>query len=529
MSSKRSNPAPRGRKQERAGAKRRLNGAPATLGVRASYDAASAGRRLVMWNPGRVGPNAAILHNLELLRARSRDSVRNNGWIRKGVNCWVSNEIGTGIVPRAVSPDAAFNQACDALWERWTKQADADRMLDYYGLTALCCRGRREAGEVFVRFRLRDPRDDRFAVPLQLQLLEAEFCPVNENQFFAPGRRIRAGIELNGVGDRVAYHMYKSHPGDTFFFQDTQELVRVPAELVLHHFAPLRPGQIRGIPETVQALISAKIFDEYQDAESQRKRDKASYTGVLRRASFDNEDFQFDPFTGEKLERDPNGAGIQNIEGGSMIQLLPGEDVTMFDGDSSGQGYGEFIRHELLRLFSAMDIPYEYGAGDMTNVNDRTLRAINMQFYRTIEQSQWHLTVPQIAEPTREMFIRTAILAGKLEAPGFEKDPQAYFATAWGPQRWQYLHPVQDIQADLMEIKGGLSSRKRKVGERGEAVEDIDRENHEDQERAEEYGLSYGSGGAADAEADDDEPTAEPKRAAAARVRKFRAANAAFY
>jgi lambda family phage portal protein len=460
-----------------------------------------------MWQPGSPGPNAAVMANLDILRNRSRESVRNNGWIRKGNNCWVSNEIGTGITPRAVSPDKNFNKSCDALWERWIKEADADRMLDYDGLSALCCRSRREAGEVFVRMRIRDQRDG-LSVPLQLQVLEAEFCPINENQFFAPGRRVRAGIEFNGVGKRTAYWMWKTHPGDTFFSADFQQLVRVPADQVLHHGAPLRPGQIRYIPETVQALISAKIFEEFRDAESQRKRDKSSYTGVVRRAAFDENDYQYDPFTGNPLERDKSGVGIQDIEGGSMIQLFPGEDVTMFDGDSSGQGYGEFIRHELLRLFSAMDIPYEYGSGDMSGVNDRTLRAINMQFYRIVEQAQWHLTVPQLSQPIREAFIRMAILAGKLDAPGFDADPEQYFATAWGGQRWQYLHPEQDVNADLMEIRGGLSSRKRKIAERAEAsVEEIDQENAEDKERAEKLGLTYDTKDAAATKnpADDDQ------------------------
>src|ERR671918_51679 len=76
---------------------------------RTSYEAASVGRRLSVWTPSRIGPNDGILRNLDLLRARSRDSVRNNAWIKKGINSWVSNEIGTGIVPRAVSPDPEFN------------------------------------------------------------------------------------------------------------------------------------------------------------------------------------------------------------------------------------------------------------------------------------------------------------------------------------------------------------------------------------------------------------------------------------
>ena len=519
-----------GSKAKRVSKPRTSNLKPRTSGplsIRASYDAAQQGRRLYLWNPGRPGPNQAILANLELLRSRSRDAVRNNGWIRKGINSWVSNEIGTGIIPRAVSPDQDFNAACDALWERWIKHADADGLLDYYGLTALCCRARKEAGEVFVRYRLR-PDDASLAVPFQLQILEPEFCPTGENRLLSGGRRVRAGVEFNGIGQRMAYWMYRSHPGDQFFFSDNLTLVPVPADFVLHHFAPLRPGQIRGIPETVQALISAKIFDEYEDAEAQRKRDKAAYTGVLRRQSYDDNDYQYDPFTGAALETDSAGVGIQNVQGGSLIQLLPGEDVTMFDGDVTGGGYADFIRHELLRLFSAMDIPYELGSGDLSKVNDRLMRVVLNEFHRILEQSQWHLTVPQISQPVREFFIRMAVLSGKLDAPGFESDPDIYFETAWGPQRWQYLNPLQDVEADAAEIEAGLSSRKRKVAERGEAVEDIDRENSEDKERADSLGLTYGASGSS-AAASDPSSQDPAQQAAGARLRQFREINAELY
>ena len=460
------------------------------LSVRNAYEAGSTGRRLKIWQPGRVGPNDSVLRDLSILRDRSRDSVRNNAWIKKGVNSWVSNEIGTGIIPRAISSNQDFNKACDALWERWTKFADADGILEFHGMTSLSTRTRLQAGELFWRRRLRSP-DDGLPVPLQFQLLEPDFCPITHNQFFQPGRRIRAGIEFDGIGRRRAYWMYKSHPGDSFFFSDGLDLVPVPAPTVFHHYAPLRPGQIRGVPWTIQSLIKSHDFDEYDDAELIRKKNRASYTGVIRRQNYGEDDYKFDPFTGESLERDKNEVPMMNVEPGSMPALLPGEDITMFDGDTSGSGYSDFVRQQLLGAAAGMDIPYEFFTGDMAKVNDRVMRVIINEYHRILEQSQWHLTVPQVSQPVREAFIEVAVLSGALDAPGFENNREDYFATAWGPPRWDYLHPVQDVEADGLEIKLGLSSRKRKVAERGESVEEIDRENAEDKERADSLGLKY--------------------------------------
>lgn len=53
-------------------------------------------------------------------------------------------------------------------------------------------------------------------MPLQLQLVEPEFCPASTNQVLPSGRNIRAGIEFNAIGKRTAYWMYRSHPGERF-------------------------------------------------------------------------------------------------------------------------------------------------------------------------------------------------------------------------------------------------------------------------------------------------------------------------
>jgi len=86
--------------------------------VRASYEAASSGRRLRLWQPGMIGPNDAVLRDLTQLRDRSRDLVRNNPWISRGISSWVANEIGCGITFKAQTPDQELNKRADDLWDR---------------------------------------------------------------------------------------------------------------------------------------------------------------------------------------------------------------------------------------------------------------------------------------------------------------------------------------------------------------------------------------------------------------------------
>jgi len=105
--------------------------------------------------------------------------------------------------------DADLRGEIQALWLRWTDEADASGLTDFYGLQALACRSVMEAGECIIRLRPRLPKDG-LSVPMQLQLLEPEHLPSNKNEKLENGNYIRAGIEFNGIGKRVAYHLYAS-------------------------------------------------------------------------------------------------------------------------------------------------------------------------------------------------------------------------------------------------------------------------------------------------------------------------------
>ena len=70
------------------------------------------------------------------------------------------------------------------------------------------------SGECFVRMR---PRrlEDGLAVPLQLQVLEADFLDATKSGALGAGRLVQ-GIEFDPVGKRRAYWLHGEHPGDAW-------------------------------------------------------------------------------------------------------------------------------------------------------------------------------------------------------------------------------------------------------------------------------------------------------------------------
>ena len=246
----------------------------------ADYEAGAATRRTTGWLPTTSDINTLVFRNLDTLRARSRDMVRRNPWAANALDAFVANAIGTGIKPQSLHPDARLKERIQQLWLRWTDEADASNLTDFYGLQALACRAVMEAGECLIRLRPRLAKDG-LTVPLQLQLLEAEHLPTGETRRLANGNYVRAGIEFDQIGRRVAYWLYREHPFDTLHPVASTELVRVPADAVLHLFRPIRPGQLRGQPWLTQVLVKLYELDQYDDAELVRKKTAAMFAGFI--------------------------------------------------------------------------------------------------------------------------------------------------------------------------------------------------------------------------------------------------------
>ncbi len=461
--------------------------------IRNSYEGAGTGRRAKGWDAPEGALNAIALPALPQLRKRSRAAVRNDPYAFSAISKRVSNIIGTGITPRASIKDAAIRRELRQLWEDWTDEADADGLADFYGQQAIIARMVEESGECFVRLRYRRP-EDGFAVPLQLQVLAAEYVPLDRNFRTRSGNPVRAGIEFNAIGQRVAYWMYSSHPGDALSGSlGYNVLNRVPADQVLHIFEPTEGGQLRGIPRLTPVLLRLKSLDNYDDAVLFRQEVANLFAGFITRKAAENGPPALDPITGQPIVADRDGAPLVGLEPGSMQELMEGEEVTFSDPPDAGGTYVDFMRQQLQASAVGVDLPYELLTGDMGEISDRVLRVLLNDFRRRIEQLQFGVYVFQLCRPVRQAWMDAAVLSGSIILPGYAQRRREYLRTRWIPQGHPYIHPVQDVDGKLKEIKGGLASRSEVVLRTGYDAEQIDEENAQDAERAASHGLTYDS------------------------------------
>jgi capsid protein len=92
----------------------------------------------------------------------------------------------------------------------------------------------------------------------------------------------------------------------------------------------------------------------------------------------------------------------------------------------------------------------------------------------------------QLCRPVWRRWLETAVLSGALNT-----DPADARAVQWIPPRWDWVDPLKDIQAQVLAMGAGITSRRKVVEATGYDIEEVDRENAADAARVREMGLSY--------------------------------------
>ena len=457
--------------------------------IAGDYEGASTGRRMGFWGTSTTGPSSVVINNLNTLRARSRQLIRNNPLVDGGTDSYVANLIGSGINPRWQVNDPTLKLGLQKLWEDWVDEADFAGVLNFYGLQSLICRGLIDAGEILVRLIPRRP-EDGLSVPLQIQLLEADHLDVAYSTIWENGNEIRMGIEIDAEGKRVAYHLWPEHPGEAFITNhNIAQRIRVPAAEILHIFRPLRAGQMRGRPWFSSIIVKIHELDQYSDAELVRKKGAAMFGGFITEASGMTGDAS--AFFGIRGDNDSENRDVVALEPGTFPILPRGLDVKFSQPVDVGQTYEVWLKQNLRETAMGIGVTYEQFTGDLSGVNYSSIRAGLLEFRRRVMQLQREILIFQFCRPVSHAWTDAAVLSGALTIPGYFPNRRIYRRIKWRPDGWAWVDPVKDVSAEKEGVRDGFKSRSQVVAERGGDIETVDQENTEDNARADRLKLVY--------------------------------------
>lgn len=418
--------------------------------VERKYEGASKGRRTEGWVTASTSANAETAPALTTLRNRSRDLVRNNPYAARGISLLEANVVGRGILPHI--PDDKLM----ASWQAWaeTDLCDFEGKLNFYDMQALAMRSIVESGEVLIRKRV---SGDGF--PIKLQVLEADFIAKDMDQaLVSNGNTVIQGVEFDGNGRRVAYHLYESHPGSTGIesFGGSRGVFktnRVPADQIIHAFKVQRPGQTRGVPWLAPVMIRLRDLDEFEDAQLMRQKIAACFSVFVRDSIETDSDFT-----------DSAKELASKVEPGLIEMLPPGKDVT-FANPPGVEGYKDYLSVNLHAIAMGLGISYEALTGDLSQVNFSSARMGWLEFQRNIDNCRTHIMAPQINDVVFNWFLDAAILAGVIR----EKPP---VRIKWTAPRREMIDPVKETNSMKVAVRNGFLSWSDAIRELGHHPQD---------------------------------------------------------
>jgi lambda family phage portal protein len=420
-----------------------------------AWDAGKSGSRLSKWWPPRT--DFATILNPAILKARARDADRNNPWAHRAVNLLRDYVISTGIVPMIDTADTALRARVHALWSAWCEQADFTGRHHFHQLQAQAFRSCLIDGEVIGLIRP--------GPTLQIQVLASEFLDYSRDN----AEDIMGGVQYDAEGRRVGYWLYQKHPAQPL--NPVSEFV--PADRVIHLYAPLQPGFERGVSWLAPALVPLYELQTFLEASLVRARTGSLFAGFIRSA--DGTPILFNSDTGDTT-----------FEPGSMARLRPGDEIQFSTPPDPSQSFASFVNTQLRAISSALSLPYELCTGDLSQITFASGRAGLLAFERTCDAIV-QMFAHQFCRPVWQWWARIMVATGEL--------PETILTA---PVRWTgvpipTLDSRMETQSTIQKIRAGLLSRNEAVRASGVDVESLDREIAADNARADELGLIFDS------------------------------------
>ncbi len=427
------------------------------------------------WNPQARSAADDTLDDLPLIRARSRDLVRNAPLAGGAINTVVTQVVGTGLtkapkVRREVlgwteDQARAWQERACAEWELFcgSTKCDVTNHQNFYGLQALALRSALESGDVVSI--LASVQRPQWPYRLAVQMIEADLV---SNPKFAPDKPgLMGGIELTSGGEAVAVHVASGYPG---LLSGTLSWSRIPMvgansgrRNVIHFFERRRPTQVRGVPYLAAVIEPLMQLKRYSEAELQAAVVSGAFAVFVK---MDPEAFErlFDDKSKGTLIEDAHawdGSVSGTMDGpGNAINLLPGESIESATATRPNALFDPFVQAVLRQIGANLEVPFEVLIKHFSSSYSAARAALldAWRFFRA--RRDWMTT--HFCQPIYETWLEEAVSIGRISAPGFFSDPlvrAAYCGGAWTGDGPGSIDPVKEIEAATKRVALGTSTR----------------------------------------------------------------------
>lgn len=416
------------------------------------YAGADVSRLTSDWGPMNTSADAELVTSLRLLRARSRQMVRDNEHAKNAVRIVANNVISQGVGMQATVATASgklIDRVNDSIEDAWTEWCDAASChtggkLHFHDIERLAVMAIVRDGEVLIR-KVRRAFGSDNTIPFALEIIEADRLVDNYSQATAPnGNAIRMGVEVDEWLRPVAYWLYPNHPGDYQFstFQAAR-YIRVPAEEMLHLYVADRTPQTRGEPWFHATLKRLHNAGGYEEAEIVAARASASIMGIVTSPESPEEDATVD------------GLRLTDLAPGTVQHLKPGESFTGFAPNRPNAAIDPFMRHMLRAVAAGIGCSYSALTKDYSQANYSSERAAQLE-----DRALWRILQGWFIRAFRQRIHRdwldAAVMGGAVAIPDYFTNRRKYVSVRFKPPGWSWIDPTKEVAAYKEAVRCGF-------------------------------------------------------------------------
>ena len=448
----------------------------AFIGGIGGYDAGKVNRLTKERFAPSMKENFIPADQIHRLREQSWNLYRNNTHARKIVRTIETKVIGRGINPESQatnadgSPHAKFRARAKKLWNDIQGGFDYRGMpgyggIDFVSLQKSALRAVILSGEALAQPRYIDGKEQRkrsLPVALTCQLIDSNRLAENIDIRYSNvlgSNEIYRGIELNGDGRRVAYHLLNTPI--TYNFPTALETERIPADKIIHLFTEEDIDQLRGVPWFAPAIMRQRDTSDYEYNELKASALAACVALWYRRPSGSNQTLGLNG-SSDSDATDADGNAITRLQPGLIMNLGKDGEAGGFNPARPSTNVEAFVQY-LLRATAAgfPGVKASTLTGDYRNSSFSSERSADNDAWPELVGLQDWFAI-SFNQPLYDVLIDTAVTDGYFDGivtpEEYNSRRADFLRCAWQGPLGLSITPKDDAMAASLRIKTGISS-----------------------------------------------------------------------
>lgn len=413
------------------------------------------------WLGSRLSPDSDLEDDLTTLRERSEELFKNDS-IGGAIESRVTHVVGSGLKfqSRVSATELGITEEqskqlqrqIESLMRKVCKRIDRDRVRPLWMNQRLMERSTAVAGEAFVI--MSDVGHADMPIPFCIEVIDADRVETPPDKINDP--LVRLGIEKDARGVIVAYHVRRSHSGDTVSTDVRYD--RIPAARMIHVFEQLFAGQSRGLPwlhRVLNRVLDAKDLDEATIISTQVQ---ACFSAFITGAS----GMPASTSASNASNGSPNSRGqlLQELEPATIKYLDDGQQVTFATPAQPGNTYAPFMQWTYQRIAAGLNWAYQLITKDWSGLSFAGGRLVLAEVKidtRCKQQMLIDLALCRIADRIIDEGVILGVLP--IDPRAYEADPELYRSHTWTPQAWAYaINPGEEIKANQLALDGNMAT-----------------------------------------------------------------------